>query len=44
MIFDGSMQISAPLVIESDEITRIVETLGRALTEHAADPAAGQRP
>jgi putrescine---pyruvate transaminase len=44
LMFGGSLQISPPLVINHGEIQRIVETLGQALTECAADPAAGRRP
>jgi putrescine---pyruvate transaminase len=43
VMFEGSLQISPPLVIELNEIQRIVETLGQALSDCAADPAAGQR-
>ncbi|MGA9161485.1 MAG: aminotransferase class III-fold pyridoxal phosphate-dependent enzyme [Actinomycetota bacterium] len=43
VLFGGSLQISPPLVIELSEIQRIVETLGQALTECAADPTAGRR-
>ena len=42
-MFGGSLQISPPLVIELGEIQRIVETLAQALTDCAADPAAGRR-
>jgi putrescine aminotransferase len=44
VMFGGSLQISPPLVIEPEEIQRIVETLGQALIDCAADPAAGRRP
>jgi adenosylmethionine-8-amino-7-oxononanoate aminotransferase len=44
LMFGGSLQISPPLVINHGEIQRIAETLGQALTECAADPAAGRRP
>lgn len=44
VMFGGSLQISPPLVIEPEEIQRIVETLGQALVDCAADPAAGRRP
>jgi putrescine---pyruvate transaminase len=44
VMFDGSLQISPPLVIEPEEIQRIVETLGQAFIDCAADPAAGRRP
>jgi adenosylmethionine-8-amino-7-oxononanoate aminotransferase len=43
VLFGGSLQISPPLVIEPREIQRIVETLGQALTECAADPTTGRR-
>jgi putrescine---pyruvate transaminase len=43
VLFGGSIQISPPLVIEPGEIQRIVETLGQALTECAANPTTGQR-
>lgn len=43
VLFGGSLQISPPLVIELSEIQRIVETLGQALTECAADPTTGRR-
>jgi putrescine---pyruvate transaminase len=43
VLFNGSLQISPPLVIEPSEIQQIVETLGQALTDCAADPAAGRR-
>lgn len=43
VMFGGSLQISPPLVIEPDEIERIVETLGQALIDCVADPAAGRR-
>ena len=42
-LYEGSLQISPPLVIELSEIQRIVETLGQALTECAADPTIGRR-
>ena len=43
VLFGGSLQISPPLVIEPGEIQRIVETLGQALTECAANPTTGRR-
>jgi putrescine---pyruvate transaminase len=43
VMFGGSLQISPPLVIEPNEIQRIVETLGHALDDCAADPRAGGR-
>jgi adenosylmethionine-8-amino-7-oxononanoate aminotransferase len=43
VMFDGSLQISPPLVVEPPEIERIVETLDRALTECAVDPTRGRR-
>jgi adenosylmethionine-8-amino-7-oxononanoate aminotransferase len=43
-MFDGSLQISPPLVIEPDEVQRIVETIGQALNDCAVDPSVGQRP
>jgi len=43
VLFGRSLQISPPLVIELSEIQRIVETIGQALTECAADPTTGRR-
>jgi adenosylmethionine-8-amino-7-oxononanoate aminotransferase len=43
VMFGGSLQISPPLVIEPDEIERIVETIAEALTDCAADPTVGRR-
>ena len=42
-LYGGSLQISPLLVIELSEIQRIVETLGQALTECAADPTTWRR-
>jgi putrescine---pyruvate transaminase len=43
VMFDGSVQVSPPLIIEPSDIQQIVDTLGQALIECAADPAAGRR-
>jgi putrescine---pyruvate transaminase len=44
LMFGGSLQISPPLVIEPEQIQRIVETLGQAFDECVADATAGRRP
>jgi adenosylmethionine-8-amino-7-oxononanoate aminotransferase len=43
VMFGGSLQIPPPLVIEPEEIQQIVETLGQAVIDRAADPAAGRQ-
>ena len=44
VMFGGSLQISPPLVIEPNQIQRIVETIGQALIDCVADPSTGRRP
>jgi putrescine aminotransferase len=44
LMFGGSLQISPPLVIEPDQIQRVVETLGQALNECGDDSSVGRSP